>query len=102
MVSFLSPLCFSVYLIHMNINFGRPWFVQDNDIKRNLWTLGTNSIVKYLLIVICISVIIFFICCLFDCLRSFLFKVLKVKKISENIEKKIINGLKFMENKILL
>ena len=93
-IKFFAPLCFSVYLIHLNINFGRPWFTEDNFAKMVLFNFGNQNLGCYLLVVFGVSAIVFIVCCSIDYLRFQLFRVMKIKKIISKLSDRIDNKFK--------
>ncbi len=89
-IKFLSPLSFSVYLIHTN-----P-YVWENIFKNRFVAYAEFSPIKLIAFVILTALAIFFICAFIDLIRFFIFKVTKISKNLAKIEYKI--NLK-LENK---
>ncbi len=73
-IAFLSPLAFSVYLIHTN-----P-FILDNCITDRFKRLSALPAYKMLLLVICIVLAVFLLCLAIDLIRHYLFKLIKLKE----------------------
>ena len=80
--SWMSPLAFSVYLIHCHHHIWQ---------QMNTWLSHYGNICKYEWWFIPVtSIIIFIVCILADCFRVYLFKLLKVKEVSIKITDVII------------
>lgn len=75
-ISFLSPLCFSVYLIHEH------YLVKNNFINDKFIYFLTFSSPKILLSILITSIVIFSICIFIDYFREKLFK--KIKNVIKN------------------
>lgn len=82
-IALLSPLAFSVYLIHVH-----P-FVWNNVIKDLFKPLGTLPTPIMLVSIIGAAVGLYLACSLIDVVRYYLFKLLRLKKLVFNIETKI-------------
>jgi surface polysaccharide O-acyltransferase-like enzyme len=93
-ISFIIPLNFSAYLIHA------PIFKSNLKIKIILFKMINNLNSNLLLFKIyIISIIIYFICIFIDYIRSLIFKLCQIRKLSLFIEKiipKLINKLIFI------
>jgi len=99
-IKFFVPLCFSVYLIHLNQNFGRQWFTDENFAKIALFNFGNQNVGLYVLTVLGTSIGIFLICCACDYLRLQLFKLLRIKDISNKLSEKITALIDSVTHKI--
>lgn len=86
-ISIISPLTFSVYLIHDNTLI-REHFIKD----RFVWITNYSAPIQVVLI-ISVAVAIFIICIAIDYIRELLFKVLRVKKLVTWAEDLIKNKL---------
>lgn len=89
-VNFFSVSSFSVYLIHDNI-FVREYLIQNIS---NI-TKDYNGI-ALIAFIFCCALVIFSLCILLDKFRLFLFRIIKINIISENIElciKKIFSSI---------
>lgn len=81
-ISFIAPLCLSVYLIHDH-NFMRAHIIKGN----YTFLLNYNPLLS-ILIVIASAIAIFICCCLIDLIREFIFKKTHLKTHLDNIEQK--------------
>lgn len=86
-ITFLSPLAFSVYLIH-----NHP-LINKYMIKDSLSSLANLPAIVLPFAVIGVSLGIFIVCCAIDLIREQLFKVLKIKQRLNNLEYKYIGDL---------
>ena len=82
-IGIISPLAFSVYLIHVNYFVWNYWF------KNRYLSFIEFESVKLFFAIILNALIIFIICILIDSVREFIFKKLKLKKLLEKIERKL-------------
>jgi len=83
-ILFFNPLNFNVTLIHLRF-FGTNMKIKN---KLSLFIKSLNP--KYIFFKIyLISIIIYFICAFIDYIRYIIFKLIKVKKLSIYLEKKI-------------
>lgn len=89
-IEFLSPLSFSVYLIHTH-----P-YVWENIFKNRFVSYAEFSPIKLIAVVILTALAIFFVCVSIDLIRFYIFKFTKISKHLKNLENKIILKL---ENK---
>ena len=80
-ISFLSPLCFSVYLIHEHEVFSKRFIVGRSATFLNYSTL------KMLLYILITDIVIFVVCIFVDYFRELIFKKLKIKKRLSFIDK---------------
>ena len=80
-ISFLSPLCFSVYLIHEHEVFSKRFIVGRSATFLNYSTL------KMLLYILITDIVIFVVCIFVDYFRELMFKKLKIKKRLSFIDK---------------
>ena len=80
-ISFLSPLCFSVYLIHEHEVFSKRFIVGRSSTFLNYSTL------KMLLYILITDIVIFVVCIFVDYFRELIFKKLKIKKRLSFIDK---------------
>ena len=82
LITFLGPLTFGVYLIHINSN------VSNNYLRYLLngepYNLTLNEVILMLILK---SIKIFVVCIIIDYLRHLLFTILKIRKICIFIEK---------------
>lgn len=81
-ISFLSPLSFSVYLIHTH-----P-YIWNNLIKDRFVSYAEFSPVKLFVVVILTALAIFFVCASIDLIRFYLFKYTKISKHLAKLENK--------------
>lgn len=87
-VTFLTPMTFSVYLIH-----DHP-LIRDRILKPAFIPLGKLSTPLLLLSAAGISVLIYLACSAVDYLRVLLFRLLRIRKLLDRLEDKIIAGLR--------
>ena len=93
-IKFLSPLSFSVYLIHTN-----PWIW--NEIMNKKFEHYTNLHAFRFVIAVALTVLaIYFICSSIDLIRYYLFKLLKLPQRLARLEENITNKLHKNEVKI--
>ena len=81
-ILFFGPLTFGVYLIHDN-NFVRGWLWE------NINTTGFMYSSMFVVKMIAIVIIIFIVCSFIEYIRQKLFRILKVDKLANKIEKKV-------------
>lgn len=89
-VSFLSPLCFGTYLLHTHFYF-RYYFLSERFIDYTYINTINGVIVVFLT-----SVFVFFVGIVIDYLRTVIFKVLKIDKLSE----RILHAIQLLINKL--
>ena len=87
-VAFLTPMTFSVYLIH-----DHP-LIRARIFKTAFLPLGTLSTPLMLLSAAGISVLIYLACSAVDYLRVLLFRLLRIRKLLDRLEEKIFAGLR--------
>lgn len=86
-VGFLSPLAFSVYLIHTHPLIWKH-------LMENLFvTYASCSAPKLLLIVILSAAVIFSVCTIIDFIRALLFRKMKIKEHLVRLETKLLGSL---------
>ena len=85
LIEFFSPLCFSVYLIHM-----QPFVKKYALTNKFLFLLDYSPLVMVLMVIV-YALLIFIVCSLIDELRELLFKKLKFKEKFSNLENKILS-----------
>lgn len=83
-INMISPLAFSVYLIHVNYFVWNYWF------KNRYLSFLEFEPVKLFFAIMLNAIIIFVICIMIDSVREFIFKKLKLKKLLEKLERKLI------------
>ena len=93
-ISFFATSAFSVYLIHDNI------YVRTHLISKIGGYIAGFNFVLLALAVIVIALSIFLVCILIDKARLLLFRLLKIDKLAEAIEKLIKSALNFVYKKI--
>ena len=81
-ITFLGPLTFGVYLIHVNKNVIRNYL--SNLLDREPYYLTDNEVIKMLFLK---TIKFFFQCIIIEYLRHLLFTILKIRKICMFIEK---------------
>lgn len=84
-ISFLAPLSFSVYLIHLH-----P-FVRNKILLDAFTGLTKYSALLMIPIVIILTVLIYVVCSLIDLFRHHLFKALRIKERLSNIEERYLS-----------
>lgn len=82
----ISPLVFSVYILHTNEHF---W----NYIEDTLMWVAKNNLIVVVCIIFGVSMGIFSVCLLIDSIREKIFRVLKVKEHLVKMELKLINNV---------
>lgn len=82
-IEFLSPLSFSVYIIHTNPYIWLNWF------KDRFVSYAEFSPVKLFFVVILTALAIFFVCASIDLIRFYLFKFTKLSKRLAKLETNI-------------
>lgn len=82
-IKFLSPLSFSVYLIHTHPYIWNNWF------KDKFVSFAEFSPIKLIVVVILTALAIFFVCASIDLIRFYLFKFTKLSKHLALLENKI-------------
>ncbi len=82
LISFISALSFSCYLIHKNPII-RIFF------KDKLVFINNYNLLISIVIIFTIGVLTFIVCCLIDLIRHYLFKVIKLKHLLSIIDSKI-------------
>ena len=82
-VSFLAPMSFGIYLIHVN---QLVWY---NILEKRFAFAANYNIFEMLLIILLIIIGIFITCATIDYLRILLFKLIKVDKFTEKIDIKL-------------
>ncbi|MBP3457797.1 MAG: acyltransferase family protein [Lachnospiraceae bacterium] len=87
MIKFLSPMAFSVYIIHAH-----P-LVWDNFMDYRFSSYSLLPAPALAIAVLGTALFIFAVCCICDMMRIFIFKRLKIKKRLEELEKKYIGAL---------
>ena len=83
-LSYLSGLSFSVYIIHCNLNIYSKFIVNQFQFFTDM------NVFKMVFMILYTGVIIYVLCTLIDIFRYYLFKILKVDKLSDYIDKKIV------------
>ena len=86
-ITILSPLSFSVYVIHAN-----P-LIWENLIKDRFLNWGLFPPMILIILVLAIAILIYLGCSILDIIRNKLFNVLKIRKNIDLIEKKYITVL---------
>ncbi len=94
-IKFLAPLCFSVYLIHVQDS------VWENIIKDRFASLATCPAAAIPLIAIGVAVGIYILCTIIDIGRFYLFKLLRINSLSEWLESSITRICKSLIKKFL-
>lgn len=79
-IAFMSPLTFGVYLIHTQYYV---WEYLDN----RFTDYTSMHPVRFLISVIFTALIIYLVCSIIECVIEFIFKMLKIRKISEYADK---------------
>ncbi len=98
LIKTLAPASFGVYLIHTN-----P-LIWESIIKNRFVGYAASSTPKLVLLVLVTAVAIYLACSLIDLLRIALFKLLRINKLSEIIEKnlsKILNRYIFKDKELI-
>ena len=83
-ITFLGPLTFGVYLIHINQNVNINYL--QNLLDRESYNL---TVIEVILMLILRSIILFFECIIIEYVRHLLFTILKIRNICILIEKNI-------------
>ena len=89
LITFIGPLTFAVYLIHLNSNVANNYL--SKILNEESYDLKANEVIQMFILK---SIKIFCVCIIIDYLRHLLFTVLKIRKIcilAEKIFFKIIS-----------
>ena len=81
-ITFIGPLTFSIYIIHMNKIF------RENIINSSLFQKDRNNLELHSIIILILmkSIKIFVFCCIIDYIRNLIFKIFQIRKICIFIE----------------